>query len=219
MSTQEKNRIEAVLRDQRSIRNASRLSVHTNSEESNSYVKKQQSQSAPESSATPNSKAQSASSTQSHSSKPTRKRESLLYDIPISHEGFTDEQYESVQRLRDVVADPANLKSKSPQDLFKSMGLTASDRQFIESELREIESKPLPSLQNVDTTPFERLEKIMLEDEEIYDSFEQWMKKVEEVVGDKVNNPTLLTEEEIQNLPPAPLKVREAMQYMLSGKK
>ena len=59
----------------------------------------------------------------------------------------------------------------------------------------------------------------MLEDEGIYDSFEQWMKKVEEVVGDKVNNPTLLTEEEIQNLPPAPLKVREAMQYMLSGKK
>lgn len=156
---------------------------------------------------------------QSYSSKPTRKRESLLYDIPISHEGFTDAQYESVQRLRDVVADPANLKSKSPQDLFKSMGLTASDRQFIESELREIESKPLPSLQNVDTTPFERLEKIMLEDEEIYDSFEQWMKKVEEVVGDKVNNPTLLTEEEIKNLPPAPLKVREAMQYMLSGKK
>lgn len=99
------------------------------------------------------------------------------------------------------------------------MGLTASDRRFIESELRDIESKPLPSVQNVDTAPFERLEKIMLEDEGIYDSFEQWMKEVEKVVGDKVNNPTSLTEEEIKSLPPAPLKLQEAMRYMLSGEK
>ena len=99
------------------------------------------------------------------------------------------------------------------------MGLTASDRQFIESELRDIESKPLPSPKNVDMTPFERLEKIMREDEGIYASFEQWMKEVEKVVGEKVNNPTSLTEEEIKNLPPAPVKVQEAMRYMLSGKK
>lgn len=152
-------------------------------------------------------------------SKPTRKRASLLYDFPLTHEGFTDAEFESIQRLHDAVADPANLKSKSPQDLFKSMGLTASDRRFIESELRDIESKPLPSVQNVDTAPFERLEKIMLEDEGIYDSFEQWMKEVEKVVGDKVNNPTSLTEEEIKSLPPAPLKLQEAMRYMLSGEK
>ena len=219
LSIQEKNRIGAVLRDQRSIRNASKQIVYTSNEEPNDSEGSPYPQTASKSSQPLDSKASSQPVQHPKSSKPNRTRASLLYDLPISREGFTDEEFESVQQLRDAVADPANLKSKSPQDLFKSMGLTTSDRQFIESELRAIESKPLPSLKNVDTTPFERLEKIMLEDDGIYDSFEQWMKEVESVVGDKVNNPTSLTEEEIKNLPPAPRKLQEAMQYMLSGKK
>ena len=219
LSIQEKNRIEAVLRDQRSIRNVSKQIVYASNEKTNDSERSPYLPAASKSSLTPDSKPSSQPPQHPKSSKPTRKRASLLYDLPISREGFTDEEFESIQQLRDAVADPANLKSKSPQDLFKSMGLTASDRQFIESELRDIESKPLPSPKNVDTTPFERLEKIMREDEGIYASFEQWMKEVEKVVGEKVNNPTSLTEEEIKNLPPAPVKVQEAMRYLLSGKK
>ena len=99
------------------------------------------------------------------------------------------------------------------------MNLTASDRQFIDSEIKRLASEPLHPRKSVDAAPFERLEKLMSEDESIYTSLEQWMKEVEKVVGSKVNNPSSLSEDEIRNLPPAPQKLQEVIQFMLSGKK
>lgn len=212
----EKRRIAEILKEQRFIRDSVNQAMHQDeSKPADNQNTVQQTTTSNSASSNP----KVSNSTQSGSSKSHKPKESLLYDFPLPHDGFTAEEYESLEQLRDAVADPANVKTRNPQELFRSMNLTASDRQFIDSEIKRLASEPLHPRKNVDAAPFERLEKLMSEDESIYTSLEQWMKEVEKVVGSKVNNPSSLSEDEIRNLPPAPQKLQEVVQFMLSGKK
>ena len=140
---------------------------------------------------------------------------SLLYDIQINKEDFTDEQYDYIKTLQKALSDPKSMKFRDVDSLVKAIGLTPEERQLMESEVRTMEKAPQTAKGSKENyVMVERLERLMKEDPSLVSVYDAWWKSVEQAVG-KVNSRSELTPEQWKKIPPPPPKLEAMIEYIM----
>ena len=166
----------------------------------------------PESKETDNNK---ATSTQQ-----TKKNDSILSNVVIDRDGLSESDYQQLLSIKENAPSVKNSKKMDINSLMEDMKLTASDRTFIMNEMNNINNQNNSNATNNATNdPFSRLERILSQDSSIMDLLDQWTKQVESTLGKSITDPTLLSEEELKKIPPAPEKLQEVIKFMFFADK
>ena len=153
------------------------------------------------------------------SSSPEQPRNSLLYDFKIDRSGMSDSDYAMAKKLQSIFKDPKYKAPKDKDSLLKEMGLTSSDMDLINSEMKKIDqTKTTAKASAHDYAQLEKLERLLREDTSIFDTYNKWLESVEKALGKSIGDPSSLTEEDMKNIPPAPAKLQELARFMMSGK-
>lgn len=147
-------------------------------------------------------------------------KESLLYNFEIDRTNMSDSDYKLAKQLQAALQDPNNGLPKNTQSLFKEIGITSKDFDQIGEEVKRFEKEktktPNP---NHNYSQLAKLERLLSQDPSLFDTYNAWIADVEKAIGKDVGNPSLLTEEDMKKIPPAPEKLQELARFMMSVNK
>ena len=152
-------------------------------------------------------------------SSPEQPKSSLLYDFEIDRSGMSDSDYAMAKKLQSIFKDPKYKGPKDKDSLLQEIGLTSSDMDLINSEMKKLEqTNTIVKASEHDYAQMERLERLLREDSSIFDTYNKWLESVEKALGKSIGDPSSLTEEDMKNIPPAPAKLQELVHFMMPGK-
>ena len=133
---------------------------------------------------------------------------------------MSDSDYKLAKQLQAALQDPNNGLPKNTQSLFKEIGITSKDFDQIGEEVKRFEKEktktPNP---NHNYSQLAKLERLLSQDPSLFDTYNAWIADVEKAIGKDVGNPSLLTEEDMKKIPPAPEKLQELARFMMSVNK
>lgn len=144
-------------------------------------------------------------------------KESLLYDFEIDRAGMSDSDYKLAKQLQAALRDSNNGLPKDAQSLFKEIGITSKDFDRIGEEVKRFEQeKTKAPTSNHNYSQLAKLERLLSQDPSLFDTYNAWIADVEKAIGKDVGNPSILTEEDMKKIPPAPEKLQELARFMMS---